>query len=79
MITEGPTDLGASLPFLKKKMTPENDLVPMDQEGPKCGKNSLPLSFPTECSTAERLLARLLQSRHEAADARRREDLVFAK
>ena len=32
--------------------TPEYDLVPMDLEGPECGKNSLPLDFATECSAA---------------------------
>ena len=40
-------------------------------EGPKCRKNSLSHNFATECSAAKRPPERLLQSHHEAVDARR--------
>ena len=43
----------------------------MSLEGLECGKNSLPLSFATECSATERPPKCLLRSRHEAADAHR--------
>ena len=52
-------------------MTLKDDLVPMDLVGPKCDKNSLPLSFATEYSATERPPERLLRCRHETAEARR--------
>ena len=50
--------------------TPEDDLVPICLKGPKCGKNSLSLSFTTECSAIKKPQERLLQYHHEAVDAR---------
>ena len=51
--------------------TPEYDLIPMGPNGPKCGKNSLPLSFTTESSATKRPPECLLRSRHKPADMRR--------
>ena len=50
---------------------PENDLIPMDPKGPKCGKDSQPLSFSTESTATKRSPECLLRSHHNPSDIRR--------